>query len=200
MQARLPRFEVFSEPVWTDLTAALARQGANWDGSAVRIAHGPFVVTLDLHAELAGHASHCTTRLRAAFRNADGFRFRVERQGLLTTLATWLGAEDLEIGDTEFDRAFRLHGNQPAELRRLLADPALRSQLLASRIERIEIQDDEGWFGPEFPEGVDELRLELEERVIDLVALQFHYRLFARLLDRLCAIGSAYEDDPQLTL
>jgi hypothetical protein len=47
---------------------------------------------------------------------------------------------------------------------------------------------------------VDELKFHTVGIIKDLVRLQQLFELFAATLHRLCHIGSAYEDDPQVRL
>jgi hypothetical protein len=191
MVATNERFDVFSEAVWNEVIQRMEGQEAEWDGAAIRVQHGPFVVTLDLHAEVEGHASLCSTRLRAAFRNLDGFRFRLRRHGVLDSIVSWVGGRDIEVGEKAFDQAFVLKTNRPAELQQLFSSEKLRQALLQSPVRLAEIRDDEGWFGPEFPAGIDELYLDVEERIADADGLRQLYAAFAILLDRLSSVGSA---------
>ncbi len=174
--------------------------GAEWDGNPVRVQHGPFGITLDVHAEVAGYSSGVITRFRAAYINRDGFRFRVYRQDLLTTIGTIFGLEDVKTGDDEFDRAFIVQGNSTREVRLLLQDESIRRRLLDLDVHRVEVRDDEGWFGPEFPDEVDELYMEVQGRVTTCAKLHGLYGLFADILNRLCHLGSAYEQDPHIRL
>ena len=61
-------------------------------------------------------------------------------------------------------------------------------------------KDDEGWFGTDFPEGVDELYFECVGVIKKTVLLKALFGLFCLILQRLVQIDSAYEDDPQVTL
>jgi hypothetical protein len=50
--------------------------------------------------------------------------------GVLSKLASIFGAEDLQIGDPEFDKAFTIHGHDAATIAALLT-PAVRDKLWA---------------------------------------------------------------------
>jgi len=63
---------------------------------------------------------------------------------------------------------------------------------------RLTVKDDEGWFGTRFPEGVDELYFCVLGIIKDIERLKSLFDLFAEVLDHLCRIGSAYEDERQL--
>ena len=64
----------------------------------------------------------------------------------------------------------------------------------------LEIKDDEGLFGARFPEGVDELVFLSIGVIKDVEQLKQLFELFARLLERLVRVDSAYEDDPGVRL
>jgi hypothetical protein len=195
-------FRHHSEEIWQQLSRHLTpRDGApEWDGKPIRVVHGPFVLVLDVHSHLGGYATEIVTRLRAAYINRDGFRFRVFRHSPMADLVTRLGAQDVKIGDDAFDREFVIKATDEEKVRRLLARPDLRAAMLESRAHTIEVKSDEGTFGPDFPDGVDELLLEAPDRITAVGEIDVLYGIFAELLNRLCHLGSAYEDDPQLQL
>lgn len=168
---------------WSQLAGQLSEAG--WDGQPLRLQHDGHVVTLDLHAGLEGKASEVVTRLRVAFANPERFVFRVFRRSLGSDLASLFGAQDVEVGDPAFDRNFVLRSNDPDRLRRIFEDPGLGARLQASAVRLVEIRDDEGWFGEEFPEGIDELYVEAEGRVTEPERLERGYSLIADLFDRI---------------
>ena len=61
------------------------------------------------------------------------------------------------------------------------------------------MKDDEGWFGTHFPEGTDLLQFRVHGVIKDVDLLKKLYDLFAEVLHEMCRIGSAYEDDPNVT-
>ncbi|GAB4368969.1 MAG: hypothetical protein Kow0062_02510 [Acidobacteriota bacterium] len=192
-------FSKHEAAVWRQLEGDVI--DGQWDGRPLRVQSPPFTVTLDVHTEMAGRGSAVVTRFRAAYVNLDGFRFAVVRRSLMLDLASLFGSQDITIGDPEFDRAFVIRANSEREVRRLFDDEELRRRMLAcERLERLEVRDDEGWFGPEFPDGVDELYLEAEGRITDVETLEKLYGVFSHVLRRLCQIGSAYERDPMVDL
>ncbi len=182
-------FRGYRDEVWAALQRAMNDGGA-WDGRAVRVHHPPFVVTIDVNAQLAGYASELETRLRAAFPNPRKLRFRMVRQAWKSRLAQRLGLHDVEVGDPAFDAAFWIRAHDADAMRRVLSDAELRRDLLAGPAWLVEVRDDDGWFGPEFPDGVDMLLLEVPGRVTDPVAIGTLYDAMARLLDALAEEGA----------
>jgi hypothetical protein len=166
----------------------------------VDVTVGPWQVTLNLHTESTGESSMSYTQLRAPYVNADGFRFRVYRASIFAPIGKLFGMQDVEIGDSEFDEAFVIKGNNEFKLSQLFANPRLRELLPAEKSVNFEVCDDEGWFKQRFPEGVDELRFRALGVIKDIDHLKRLFDLFAETLNTLCHIGSAYEDDPGIRL
>jgi hypothetical protein len=169
-------------------------------GDRVQARINEWTVTLDLHTVSTGHTHAHFTRMRAPYMNADGFRFLVYRAGFFSELGKRLGMQDLELGFPEFDRDFVVKGNDEMRLRMLFSDRTVRELLQAQPDVRLEVVDDEGWFGADFPKGVDELRFQVRGVIKDPALLRQLFELFAVTLDQLCMIGSAYRNPPDVNL
>jgi hypothetical protein len=63
---------------------------------------------------------------------------------------------------------------------------------------RLQVKDDEGWFGVGFPKGVDELRFDAAGVIKDLGQLEALFELFSAVLREICHLDPAYEDDVEL--
>jgi hypothetical protein len=187
------------ETVWRQLAEELGAQyvdGGMWRGDKVEGRAGSWTVTLDTYAVSTGKTVVVFTRLRAPFVNRNGFRFSVRRQGLFSEIAIKLGGQDVEIGWPEFDDAFVLKGTDEDKVRELFARPRLRELLADQPDVHLEVCDDEGWLGPDFPEGVDELRFHTVGIIRDVERLKGLYQVFAETLEQLCEIGCATPADP----
>ncbi len=175
-------------------------EGGFFTSSRAQSQHDQWTITLDTYTESNGKTSHTYTRMRVPYVNKDGFRFTVYRRGFFSELGKLLGMQDVEIGDPEFDDAFIIKGNDEQKLRMLFASPRIRQLTERQATIYLTVRDDEGWFRSRFPEGVDELYFRVYGVIRDLERLKALYDLFAEVLDRLCKIGSAYEDDPGVVL
>lgn len=175
-------------------------EGGFWKGSKVEVHHKQWTVTLDTYSESQGENNATYTRMRAPFVNKDGFRFTIYRRGLFSDLGKLLGMQDVEIGEPEFDDAYIIKGNDEDKLRRLFANPRIRQLIEQQPRIHLLVRDDEGWFKNKFPEGVDELYFREIGIIKDIERLKALYDLFAEVLDHLCKIGSAYEDNPGVEL
>lgn len=186
--------------IWEKLAAEVGGDFTRGNGfsrpTRVDVHVGQWTVTLDTFSIKGA----IYTRMRAPYVNADDFRFTIYRHGPFSDLGKRLGMEDLTIGDPEFDRQFIVKSNDPAKIKTLLTDQSLRAAFIAQPSLFLEIRDDEGWFGTTFPEGVDELHFMVAGLITDLDRLKALYDLFGELLHELCRMGSAYEDDPRVSL
>ena len=189
--------------IWQQLAEQIGgqfRPGAFMQGPArVTAQTGQWVVTLDTFED-GGENSTTYTRMRAPYVNRDGFYFNVYRSSVFSPIGQMLGMQDVIIGDPPFDEAFIIKGNSETKLRQLFADPNLRQLMHAQPRIHLRVKDDEGWFGKHFPQGVDELHFTTMGVMRDVQQLHLLFELFAATLHRLCAIGSAYENDPQVRL
>lgn len=189
--------------IWRQLSAEMhARfvEGGFWKGDKVQVSHGEWTVTLDKYVVSTGKVTVVYTRMRAPYVNPDGFRFRVYRRGLFSDLGKLLGMQDVEVGQPEFDQDFIIKGTDEGKLRQLFANPQLRALIAAQKDINFSVKDDEGWFGPTFPEGVDELAFLVTGVIKDIERLKLLYQLFAVTLDELCRMGSAYQSDPGMEI
>jgi len=175
-------------------------QGGFAKGDKVQVSHGEWTLTLDKFAVHTGKVTIIYTRMRAPYVNPDGFRFRVYRKGFFSDLGKLLGMQDVEVGQPAFDEAFIIKGNDESKLRQLFGNPKIRELIDAQKEIDFSVKDDEGWFGPTFPDGVDELSFMVAGLIKDIDRLKLLYELFAETLDELCRIGSAYRSDPNLQI
>ena len=189
--------------IWRQLSAEMPAdfvEGGFLKSDKVQATHGEWTVTLDKYVVSTGKVTVVYTRMRAPYVNPDGFRFRVYRKGLFSDLGKVLGMQDVEVGMPEFDGDFIIKGNDEGKLRQLFANPKIRELLSEQKDIDFSVKDDEGWFGPTFPDGVDELAFLVVGVIKDVERLKHLYELFAETLDELCRIGSAYQSDPGLRL
>lgn len=198
------------DEIWRQLSGQLGGhfvEGGIFKGSVVRARYKQWTITLDSFSRSTGRLARSKgktrtryTRMRAPYLNNDGFRFTIYRKSIFSGLGKLLGMQDVEIGDPAFDNAFVIQGNDEQKLRELFANDHLRQLIFMQPTIHLTVQDDDGYFTTRFPEGVDELHFRVRGVITDLYRLTMLYNLFAVILDQLCKIGSAYEDDPKVTL
>jgi hypothetical protein len=199
----MPFFGPNKDEVWRQLCQEIGAtfvEGGVWKGNKVQAVAGPWTVTLDTYAVSTQNSQVTYTRMRAPYVNPEGFRFTIYRKSIFSGLGKMLGMQDIEIGDAEFDLAFIIKGNNEPRVQHLFADRALRALVQAQPTIKLDVKDSEGWFGPKFPDNVDELHFQVVGVIKDVERLKSLFELFAALLEQLCKIGSAYKQEPGVTL
>jgi hypothetical protein len=191
------------EEIWRKLSSEIKGKYVEREflkGDKVQATHGPWTVTLDLHVVSTGKVTLVFTRFRAPYVNPDGFRFRIYRRSSLSGLGKLFGMQDIEVGDPDFDEAFIIQGNDEEKVKNFFSKPRIRELVSVQPRIELAVKNDEGWFGPEFPEGVDELQFLALGGPKDVEGLKAVFDLFSEALDKLCRMGSAYETDPKVEL
>ncbi|MCB0297643.1 MAG: DUF3137 domain-containing protein [Calditrichaeota bacterium] len=197
-----PHFHPSQEEIWTQISQEL---GGSYSDTLfkkkIELKHGDWILTLDSYAESAmSGVTVSYTRLRAPYLNRDGFRFKIYPESLFSQIGKTFGMQDVRIGVPEFDEKFIIKGSDEQKLQQLFANPKIRELILSQPDIHLEVKPDEGWFGVSFPEGVDELYFETVGIVRDPERLKQLFDLFSEVLNHLCQIGSAYENDPGMVL
>jgi len=190
------------DEVWRQLSEEIGAEfveGGLWKGSKVQALVGPWTVTLDIGTSEQDGKSP-STRIRAPYVNAEGFRFTIYRKSAFSNVGKLLRMQDIEVGDPEFDQAFVIKRNNENRVRALFSDPKIRLMIQNQPTIHFEVKDSEGWFGPTFPENVDELYFQVIGVIKDVERLKALFDLFAAVLDQLCKIGSAYKQEPGVDL
>src|SRR5688572_8045142 len=161
--------------IWRQLSAEIDARyvdGGFWKGDRVQATYGEWTLTLDSYAVSTGKVVVVYTRMRAPYVNPEGFRFTIYRRGIFSDIAKWYGMQDVNLGYEQFDRDFIVKGTHEERLRQLFSNPRIR-ELIAMQPEiHLTVKDDEGWFGPSFPEGVDELSFHVAGVIKDVERLK----------------------------
>lgn len=169
-------------------------------GECARVRYRNWCVTLDTNVVPAGAGAAVVTRMRAPFAGRGRFRFKLQRRDLLDALARRLRIHTSETGQTDFDREFVVRSGDEEKVRRLFEDTDIRRLIQSQPSINLEARGGDGPFGASLPEGVDELVLRAPGYVTDAGQLRRLFALFALVLDRLCAMGAACEDEPGVAL
>lgn len=185
--------------IWQQLAREIQGEfvaGKGWRGvDAVQTRVEDWVVVLDT---VKKGKRPTKTRIRAPYVNRDSFQFKLYRRKAGSNVAKKFGLQDIEVGHKDFDDDFIIQSNDSQKVGQLL-DPDRIRRLIAWQPEILLENDvDDSWMTDTWGEGKSELRFEVTGIITDLERLKDLYELFATLLNHLCHIGSAYEDDPLL--
>ena len=81
------------------------------------------------------------TRMRAPYINPEGFRFTIYRKSIFSDLGKFLGMQDIEVSDPDFDEAFIIKGNDDSKVQSLFSDSTIRQMIQAQPGIRLEVKD-----------------------------------------------------------
>lgn len=206
MKKRRGIFGPSKDEIWTQIANDIDGEfieGGFWGEDVLIYKHGEWQILLDNYTVMmyTGTVTIPTTytRMRAPFINKDGLYFKIYREGFFSSIGKLFGMQDIKIGDPFFDNEFIIKGNNPEKIKLLLADAKIKELCQEQPQIHFEIKDDEGWLGPDFPEGVDQLSFQCGV-INETALLKSLFELFSITLERLVQIDSAYEDDPKVQL
>jgi hypothetical protein len=191
------------DEIWSQVAASIGGEfidGGFWKTGALVFQHEEWQMVLDTYTVNTQNSHQTYTRLRAPFVNRDGLRFNIYRAGFFSAIGKVFGMQDITIGDPLFDDQFIIKGNDEEKIRLLFNSAEIKRMIQQQPRIRLQVKDDEGWFGTSFPQGVDELYFLCGGVVKDAYLLRGLFDLFAVTLERLVQIDSAYEDDPNVRL
>ena len=169
-----------------------------WKGDRVELDFNNWTIVLDTYIVNTGKVMITYTRIRAPFVNNKNFRFRVYRKGIFSDIAKFFGAQDIEIGDEEFDKLFMIKSTDEQTTRELLQRERIKELFLQQPKIDFQIKDDEGFWGVKFPEGTDELYFVVDGELKDTERLKNLFDLFGEMLITLTEIGVAADSDPEV--
>ena len=132
------------DAAWRQLASELGAEfieGGFFRSSKVQAHVKEWIVSLDTYSVPSGDSNDIYTRMKAPFQNKDGFQFTIFRMGLVGKLDKALGAQDIDIGDPDFDRDFVIKGNNESKVRALFANQRLRQLIQVQRSIRLGIKD-----------------------------------------------------------
>ncbi|MDB4286038.1 DUF3137 domain-containing protein [bacterium] len=182
--------------IWKQLAEQLDGdffRGKRFRPDRVEAYYGDWVITLDTF-----NIDKMTfTRIRAPYVNRDDFTFKIFREHLGHRIAKVFGMKDIQVGHQDFDRDFVIQGSDERKLQMMFENPKIRQLIGFQPNILLELKREAPLFHkPIFPKDVNELYCQVGGILKDEEQLHDLFELFSHALDHLCAIGTAYEDDP----
>lgn len=195
--AKLDLFGKHKREIWKQLAEQLDGEffrGKRFKSDRVEAYHGDWMITLDTYT-----VDKVTfTRIRAPYVNRDDFTFKIFRENLGHRIGKVLGMKDIKVGHEGFDRDFVIQGSDERKLQMMFENPKIRQLISYQPKIQLGLRREAPLFQkPRFPEDVNELYYQIPTILKNIDQLHDLFELFAHTLDHLCAIGTAYEDDPE---
>jgi hypothetical protein len=207
--------------VWKQLSEELGARfikGGFFKGSKVEARVKNWTVTLDTFTVSTGKTTVVYTRMRAPFVNEGGFRFSIYRKSAFSAVGKLLGMQDVEVGgpkiesqgplfgvpsyvdpdfiessDPEFDREFIIKSNDEEKVGELFKRFRIRELLRSQPAIELQIKSRGGWPDGAKDKGTDELYFHVAGVIKDLRRLKLLFELYAEVLDGIHSPESASE-------
>jgi hypothetical protein len=175
----------------------------------VNIPHKNWIITVDTFVTIelisvskgnpyGGNSEY--TRIRVPFLKLDNLNFAITTTTLIDSLTKLFGAQDISVGEHEFDRIFTIKGTDPTKIQLLLSNSSIRQMILELKEVNLLLRDQEGLLGTRLPDGVSELCFKSSDVIFDNQELTHMVNLFRIMLDELLNIGCAKVDSPNFKL
>ncbi|MEX1028131.1 MAG: hypothetical protein WD049_09030 [Candidatus Paceibacterota bacterium] len=174
-------------------------------GGKAEVPHRSWSITVSMEAEpdphhfdgdgvsLPTNTTREYTKVTASYLPTDDFQFRIYPKRHFSRLGGIFGMRDVNLGDPSFDSLFVVQGSDEAKLHELLGNPAIRELMRREPKVSVTRKADNRWFFRMLPDEMDELYLEVDERIEDVDRLKSLATLASEFLDELVSIGSASE-------
>lgn len=164
-----------------------------WKDKRIEGKYKCWTIILDCYTIMAGQTPMTYTRIRVPFINVDDFRFKVYNKNILNTIGKEVDMEEMKTENEEFDNNYIIKTNNIEKMKTIISKEKIFDIIARQKKINLEIRDDEGKFGVEFPQNIDEIYFHTLGIIKDGERLKDLYNLFCELLDLLCEIGSSYE-------
>ncbi len=198
--SRLGLFRKQKETMWRKLCEEIDADFVKGRGlgksDMIRAYHENWTIVIDTYRK---PKRPTVTFIRAPYVNRDGFEFRIYRRQAGSNIRKAMGMQDVLVGHKQFDDDFIIQGNDERKLKALFANEFIRDIISWQPQIQLWNEVDKSFAYDDWGQGVSELRFEVVGVISDLQRLRDLYDLFGEMLNHLCHIGSAYEDDPLLS-
>ncbi|MHA3788710.1 hypothetical protein ACX0HA_10905 [Flavobacterium hauense] len=165
-----------------------------WHSDKTEITYNNWKITFDNYTEYRTVANsdvqQTYTRVTAPYITIDGFKFKIARKSIISSIVKLFGGQDIEIGDVIFDQNFVIKSNNPSQVNALLKNNEIRRWIEEQPKINLEISNQKGIWEDKLPDKELELSFFVEGRIKDIDRLKSIYKLFTVLLNQLYEIGS----------
>lgn len=171
-------------------TDGVFKEGYSWRSDSNTIDYKNWKITFDNYTLWSGKYSTQMTRVVVPITFTDKFKFEIYREGFIRKIEKLFGAQDIEIGYPEFDKAFTIKSNNEFKIKTLLRNKEIRNLLESQKEVNIQVSNQKGIWEEELPENEFELSYYMDGEIDDMEILKSILKLFKLILDELKEIKS----------
>jgi hypothetical protein len=182
-----------SATIWQEFTKetnGIFTEGYSWNSDSTTIEYKQWKIIFDYYTLWSGKYSSKMTRVVAPIVLKDNFKFEIYNEGFIRKIEKLFGAQDIQIGYSDFDKAFTVKSNNEFKTKTLLRNKEIRSLIESQKITNIQICSTKGIWEEELPRGEYELSYFADGEIDDLEVLRLLLQLFKLMLDELFQMDS----------
>ena len=147
-------------------------EGQYWHSDKVSLPYKETIIVFDNYTyyTTSGGNSYTKlyTRVIAPFISNYNFTFELYKTGYISNFLKIFGAQDIKIGDTEFDKAYTIKSSNELKVKSLLSDKFIRRQIQKIPKLNLQISNQKGIWEEELPENHYELGFFTEDEIKDI--------------------------------
>lgn len=159
------------------------KEGYSWQSDSNEIEYKNWKITFDNYTLWSGKYSTEMTRVVVPITLKDNFKFEIYREGFIRKIEKLFGAQDIEIGYPDFDKAFTIKSNNEFKIKTLLRNKELRDLITSIKDVNIQISTQKGIWEQELPANEFELSYLADGEIKDIKDLNSLLKLFKIIID-----------------
>ncbi|OMQ08751.1 hypothetical protein [[Flexibacter] sp. ATCC 35103] len=174
--------------IWQEFakeTNGTFNEGYSWRSDSNEIEYKNWKITFDNYTLWSGKYSTQLTRVIVPITLKDNLKFEIYREGFTRKIEKLFGAQDIEIGYPEFDKAYIIKSNNEFKIKKILRNKELRDLIESQKEVNIQILNQKGIWEKQLPVNEFELSYFTDGKILDLEVLNSLLKLFKVLLDQL---------------
>ncbi|RKR08707.1 hypothetical protein C8C83_0290 [Flavobacterium sp. 90] len=174
--------------IWQELaneTNGTFKEGYSWRSDSNTINYKNWTIISDNYRLWSGKSSMQMTRVITPITLTDNFKFEIYREGFVRKVEKFFGAQDIEIGYPDFDKAFTIKSNNELKIKTLLRNKEIRNLISSQTDVNIQISNYQGIWEKELPKNEFELSYFIDGVIKDIEILKSLIELFKLILDGL---------------
>jgi hypothetical protein len=177
--------------IWQEFakeTKGTFKEGYSWRPDSNEIEYKNWKIVFDNYKLWSGKYSAQMTRIVVPITLKDHFKFEIYNEGFVRKIEKLFGAQDIEIGYPDFDKAFTIKSNNEFKIKALLRNKDLRNRIALQKEVNIQICDQKGIWENKLPENEFELSYYMDGEVDNIETLNSILELFKILLDQMSVL------------
>lgn len=174
--------------IWQEFakeTNGTFKVGYSWISDSNEIEYKNWKIIFDNYTAWSGKYSKEITRVIVPITLKDNFKFEIYNDGFVRKIEKLFGAQDLEIGYPDFDKAFVIKSNNEFKIKTLLRNKEIRNLILLQKEVNIQISDKKGIWEEQLPENEYELSYFIDGEIHNIETLKSLLEMFKLILDEL---------------